>query len=169
MYASGGKTVASVLYEMAQKARLKPIHPVLPTLLAELFGQLRRKIRPLREKIRNNFTSWRNLGFRNTVFVIFVCASGKILIFLLVGPILIELCHISLEVGSQVSWVNGVLHGGDKTDVKEACHSLLPCLHPADERLFLDDEVEIHFPETQKLIWGSIKHRISDTDLQKCF
>ena len=68
------------------------------------------------------------------------------------GPVLIELSHVSLEVGAQVSRANWVVHVGNKTDVKEAGHSILERLHPADERLFLDDEVEEHFAETQKII-----------------
>jgi hypothetical protein len=50
------------------------------------------------------------------------------------------------------------VHVCHKADVKEASNSLLKRLHPADEGLFLDDKVEEHFPETQKIILGSKKH-----------
>jgi hypothetical protein len=46
-------------------------------LFAELFGQSRRKIRPVRKKIRSLFE-----GIRLKKNAIFVCVRGKIIIFL---------------------------------------------------------------------------------------
>ncbi len=50
-------------------------------LFAKLFGQFRRKIRPLRKKFGPLviFPFWRNLALRKNI--IFVCVSGKITIF----------------------------------------------------------------------------------------
>ncbi len=74
------------------------------------------------------------------------------------GPVLIEFRHVSLEVRAQVAWADRIVHVSHEADVKEAGDSLLKRLHPADEGLFLDDKIEVHFPETQKINGGSKKH-----------